>query len=77
MPNWGEVLQEIQQAIGKEVGLLNQANQEVVKHQLLAQPQNCVNLVKQGYLAKLHERRTKCDCLLFGFLSKPGIKELK
>jgi ATP-dependent protease ClpP protease subunit len=68
MPNWSEVLREIQQTQANEA---TQANQ----HQFLAQPVNCVNVVKRGYLTKLHEKTGRNVIAYYsGFLSKPSIK---
>jgi hypothetical protein len=75
MPNWSEVLQEIQQVQVSELNEANRAGQESNKHQMLAQPANCINVVKRGYLDKLYTRTGRNVIAYYsGFLSKPGIK---
>jgi hypothetical protein len=75
MPNWTEVLQEIQRVQADELNRANQANLEVNKHQFLAQSANCINVVKKGYLDKLFTRTGRNVIAYYsGFLSKPGIK---
>ncbi|HEV2328459.1 MAG TPA: S49 family peptidase [Verrucomicrobiae bacterium] len=66
MPNWGQVLQEIQQEMAKE---LTEAN----RRQLFAQPLNCINTVRRNYLGKLHEKTGRNVIGYYsGFLSKPN-----
>jgi hypothetical protein len=68
MPNWSEVLTEIQQAQGKELNLANQ-------HQSFAQPVNAINIVRRSYLDKLHTRTDRNVIAYYsGFLSKPDIR---
>jgi ATP-dependent protease ClpP protease subunit len=67
MPNWTEVLREIQQVQAKEIGSANQ-------HQYLAQSVHCINAVKRNYLEKLHAKTDRNVIAYYsGFLSKPGI----
>lgn len=75
MPNWSEVLQEIQKVQSDELNRASQANLVVNKHQFLAQPANCINVVKRGYLDKLYTKTGRNVISYYsGFLSKPGIK---
>ncbi len=67
MPNWSEVLQEIQQRIAQCQLAANQQN-------YLAQPQSAISAVKKEYLGKLHEHTGRNIIAYYsGFLSKPGI----
>ncbi|MBU6409209.1 MAG: S49 family peptidase [Verrucomicrobia bacterium] len=68
MPNWGQVLQEIQQVQAEELT-------KAAQHQQRASSINCINQVKRGYLAKLH-RNTGRNVIAYysGFMSKPGIR---
>jgi ATP-dependent protease ClpP protease subunit len=78
MPNWSEVLQEIQKAQIEELNLANKANQEVQKHQFLAQNINCINVVKKGYLDKLYTRTGRNVIAYYsGFLSKPPVRGME
>ena len=78
MPNWSEVLQEIQKAQIEELNSANKANQEVQKHQFLAQNINCVNVVKKGYLDKLYTRTGRNVIAYYsGFLSKPPVRGME
>lgn len=63
MPNWNEVLQQIQQTQAQNVGLSNQ-------HQILAA--NAITLIRQNYLRSFQEK-TKRNVISYysGFLSKP------
>lgn len=78
MPNWSEVLREIQQVQADELNRANLANQEAVKHQTLAQPGNCMSVVRRGYLDKLYTRTGRNVIAYYsGFLSKPGIRGIE
>src|ERR1035437_1857828 len=67
MPNWNEVLQQIQQVQGQHLAL---ANQFFNQHQALAA--NAVALVRQDYLKKLHAKTNRNIISYYsGFLSKP------
>ena len=67
MPNWSEVLNEIQEAQGKEFNLASQ-------HQFLGQPAAVINAVRRKYLEQLHARTGRNVIGYYsGFLSKPGI----
>jgi hypothetical protein len=63
MPNWNEVLQQIQQVHGKEVTLANQ-------HQHIAS--NAITVVRHGYLRQLNDKTGRNVIAYYsGFLSKP------
>jgi ATP-dependent protease ClpP protease subunit len=67
MPNWNEVLQQIQQVQGQQLAL---ANQLFNQHQALAA--NAITLVRQDYLKKLHAKTGRNVISYYsGFLSKP------
>jgi hypothetical protein len=67
MPNWSEVLNEIQEAQAIEFNLAN-------KHQFLGQPAAVINAVRRKYLDQLHTRTGRNVIGYYsGFLSKPGI----
>jgi hypothetical protein len=75
MPNWSGVLQKIHEVQAKELGLASEAGQEAARHQFLAQPVNCINVVKRNYLGELHKKTGRNIIAYYsGFLSKPGIK---
>lgn len=63
MPNWSEVLQQIQQVQAQHFGLSNQ-------HQQLAL--NAITLIRRDYLQKLHQKTGRNIIAYYsGFLSKP------
>jgi Serine dehydrogenase proteinase len=68
MPNWGQVLKEIQ----------TRQSQELTKsahHQQSANPINCINAVKRDYLTKLYKHTGRNIIAYYsGWLSKPGIR---
>jgi hypothetical protein len=78
MPNWGDILREIQQAQAEELKQANQANLEVQKHQALAQSVHCINIVRKGYLDKLYTRTGRNVIAYYsGFLSKPPVRGIE
>jgi ATP-dependent protease ClpP protease subunit len=78
MPNWGEVLQEIQKASAEQAAEAAKANQEVAKCQALAQPVNCINKVKREYLLKLYQKTGRNVIAYYsGWLSKPNIQGIE
>lgn len=56
MPNWGDIVRDIQKVQADELNRANQSNLEAQKCQLSAQLYNAINVVKKGYLDKLHTR---------------------
>jgi len=65
MPNWNEVLQQIQQIQAQNIGLANH-------HQLLAN--NAIALIRHDYLHQLHAKTGRNIIAYYsGFLSKPGL----
>lgn len=65
MPNWSDILQEIQTV------QLNGQKEVAAQQQKI---QNAINVVRHGYLKKLHERTGRNVIAYYsGFLSKPGI----
>lgn len=69
MPNWNEVLQQIQQAQAQHLTNASQC-------QILAG--NVINTVRQSYLAELH-RKTGRNIIAYysGFLSKPPVSGIE
>jgi hypothetical protein len=65
MPNWSEVLQQIQQTQAQHLGLAAQ------QQQLGA---NAITIVRKNYLAALHQKTGRNVIAYYsGFLSKPGV----
>jgi hypothetical protein len=78
MANWGGILQQIQEAQTKEIGLVNQANQDSAKHQVLAQPVHCINVVKRTHLLNLQIKTGRNIIAYYsGFLSKPNVRGIE
>lgn len=78
MPNWGDILREIQKAQAEELNLANKANLEVQKHQALAQSVHAMNAVRKDYLDKLYTRTGRNVIAYYsGFLSKPPIRGIE
>jgi ATP-dependent protease ClpP protease subunit len=75
MPNWGEVLEQIQKVQAQKLDAVNQANQEAARQQFQAQLPNCINIVKRGYLIDL-QKKTGRNIIAYysGFLSKPNVR---
>ncbi len=68
MPNWGQVLKEIQALQADELT-------KAAQHQQLANPINCINAVKRNYLQKLYKHTGRNIIAYYsGWLSKPGIR---
>lgn len=65
MPNWSEVLQQIQQVQAQNLGLANH-------HQAVAN--NAISLIRHNYLQQL-QAKTKRNIIAYysGFLSKPNV----
>jgi ClpP class serine protease len=78
VPNWGGILQQIQEAQAKEIALVNQANQESARRQFLSQPVHCINVVKRTHLLNL-QKKTGRNIIAYysGFLSKPNVRGIE
>ncbi len=74
MPNWTEVLGEIQKVMGERAFLANRTSQEAAQHQASAQAFHCINVVKTRYMLALSKHTGRNVIAYYsGFLSKPGI----
>jgi hypothetical protein len=74
MPNWSEVLGEIQKVMGERAALANRTTQEAANHQASTQPFHCINVVKTRHLLALSKHTGRNVIAYYsGFLSKPGI----
>jgi ClpP class serine protease len=74
MPNWGEVLQEIQKVMAERAAQANRTTQEASQHQASALPFHCINVVKTRYLLEVSKHTGRNVIAHYsGFLSKPSL----